>query len=143
MSTTQITVQGWVGSDVSHDIAPSGVAVASFRLGSTPSRLQRDGSWQDGETAWYTVKAWRAVADQLRDSVRKGQPVLVTGRLVVDTWQRPDGTTAVRHVIEAVGLGHDLTKGTAQFTRSRSAAAAEAGEQQDGQRTAEVEHQAA
>ncbi|MDF9716357.1 single-stranded DNA-binding protein [Nocardioides sp. ChNu-153] len=118
MSSTYITVQGWVGSDVNHSVSAGGTPVASFRLGSTPQRQARDGSWQSGETAWYTVKAWRHTADHVADSVLRGQPVVVTGRLVVETWERQEGGTATRHVIEATALGHDLTKGTARFHRS-------------------------
>ncbi|MDT9591904.1 single-stranded DNA-binding protein [Nocardioides zeae] len=123
MSTTHITVQGWVGSEVNYAVTPGGHAVATFRLGSTPQRQARDGSWQSGETNWFTVKTWRHVADHVHHSVLRGQPVVVTGRLLVDSWQRPDGSIATRQVVEATGLGHDLTKGTARFLRDAGAPA--------------------
>lgn len=118
MSTTHITVQGWVGTEVESSITSSGRTVATFRLGSTPSRQDRDGSWQPGETAWWTVRVWRQVAEQVGASLHKGEPVVVTGRLVLERWDRADGSIGERSVIEATALGHDLTKGRSAFMRA-------------------------
>ncbi|HEY1135668.1 MAG TPA: single-stranded DNA-binding protein [Nocardioides sp.] len=120
MSTTHITVQGWVGSDVESTITSGGNNVATFRLGSTPQRQDRDGVWQSGETAWYTVRVWRQVAEQVNASIHKGEPVVVSGRLVVERWERQDGSIATRHVLDATALGHDLTKGRSAFMRATS-----------------------
>lgn len=121
MNDTYLTVQGWVGGDVVLTDVGGGTQVATFRLGSTPRRL-RDGAWSDGETCWHTVKVWRALAANVAESVHRGDPVVVHGRLVADAWDKPDGTTSVRHVLEAVTVGHDLARGTARFTRSPRAA---------------------
>jgi single-strand DNA-binding protein len=116
MNDTHITVQGWVGSDVSVTDTVAG-PVASFRVGSTP-RFQRGEEWRDGETAWFTVKAWRGLAAHVAASVRNGQPVLISGKLVVSTWRREDGTVSVRHEVVARSVGHDLSWGSAEFTRA-------------------------
>lgn len=118
MSTTYITVHGWVGNDVSFSTTANGLPVANFRLASTPQRRDREGVWQKGETNWFTVRVWREAAENVERSVRRGQPVVVTGRLLADTWERADGTTATTQVIEAVALGHDLTRGQARFERN-------------------------
>ncbi len=117
MFETTITVRGWVGSDVVLSRTPQGVAVASLRVGSTPRR-QRDGEWQDGETLWFAVRAWRELGAHVAGSVAKGDPVLVTGRLVAESWQRDDGSRATRHVLVATAVGHDLARGTTVFTRA-------------------------
>lgn len=127
MNDTLITFAGWVGGDVELTHTPGGAAVASLRVGSTPRRF-RDGTWQDQETIWYSVKAWRHLAENLAASVRRGQPVLVAGRLVAETWQRPDGTTATRHVVVASSVGHDLARGRAVFSRPPKEEAAPAAE---------------
>ncbi len=117
MNDTQITFCGWVGSDVSlAEVAP-GAPVATFRVGSTPRRF-RAGRWEDGPTAWFTVKAWRALAEQVHESVRTGDPVIVQGRLVADVWEREDGTTSTRYVVVAHAVGHDLNRGTSAFTKA-------------------------
>ena len=72
--------------------------MATVRVGVTP-RLKKGGEWVDGETTWYTVTAWRTLADHLRDSVRKGDPVIVHGRLRTETWAARGG----RHRDHAAG----------------------------------------
>jgi single-strand DNA-binding protein len=58
------------------------------------------------------------LADNVRDSVRKGDAVLVHGRLRTDVWEREDGHTSVTHVVEATVIGHDMNRGTSTFTKS-------------------------
>jgi single-strand DNA-binding protein len=116
MSDTYVTLHGWVGSDVTYR-DPQGVAVANFRVASTP-RLKKEGKWIDGDTTWYSVTVWRHLAVNLRESVRKGDAVVVHGRLRTDTWKRQDGALTSTLQIEASLVGHDLTRGTSLFTRT-------------------------
>jgi single-strand DNA-binding protein len=116
MNDTEITVRGWVGSDVTLTEVGNGVVVASFRVGSTPRRY-RNGVWEDLPTAWHTVKAWRALGQHVADSVHRRDPVIVHGRLVADVWEKEDGSTSVKYVVVASAVGHDLGHGTSSFTR--------------------------
>lgn len=116
MNETQVTFQGWVGSEVAlNDVGST--QVASFRVGTTPRRF-RDGHWEDGQTAWFTVKAWRGLAHNVSKSLRTGDAVVITGRLEVDVWKRDDGSTSTRHIVVATSIGHDLTKGSTIFTKA-------------------------
>jgi len=116
MSDTYVTLHGWVGSDVTFR-DPQGVSVVNLRVASTP-RLKRDGKWVDGDTTWYSVTAWRQLADNVRGSVRKGDAVIVHGRLRTDSWTREDGQVSSSLQIEASLIGHDLSRGTTAFVRS-------------------------
>ena len=116
MSDTFVTFHGWVGGEVAYR-SPKGVGVANFRIATTP-RLKRNGDWIDGETTWYSVTAWRTLAENIRDSVRKGDAVIVHGRLRSDSWKREDGQVSTSLVVDASFVGHDLTRGTSTFTRS-------------------------
>lgn len=119
MSTTHITVQGWAGSDVTLTDTAGGRKVGTFRLASTPRRLDREGVWQSGETNWFTVRAWGQAAENIADSVRRSHPVVVTGRLSADTWERRDGSISTTQVIDVTALGHDVTLGVSRFRRVR------------------------
>lgn len=116
MNDTFVTLHGWVGSDVTYR-DPQGIGVVNFRVGSTP-RLKRDGEWVDGDTTWYSVTAWRQLAQNVRDSVRKGDAVVVHGRLRTDVWERQDGQVGSTLQIEASLVGHDLSRGTSVFVRA-------------------------
>ncbi|MGA8209939.1 MAG: single-stranded DNA-binding protein [Nocardioidaceae bacterium] len=117
MNEATVTFQGWVGNEVVHRETPTG-NVAHFRVGTTPRIRRRSGEWVDGPTSWFSVTCWRALADHVRDSVRKGEPVLVHGRLRADVWEREDGQSSVTYVVEATSVGHDLTRGTGSFERA-------------------------
>lgn len=117
MNEAFVTFQGWVGGDVTHRDTQQG-SVANFRVGSTPRIRKRSGEWVDGPTSWFSVSCWRALADHVRDSVHKGEPVLVHGRLRTDVWTREDGQSSTTYVVEATYVGHDLSRGTAAFVRS-------------------------
>lgn len=119
MNDTHITFRGWAGSDVRWRKAKD-VSVATLRVGSTP-RIRRDGEWVDGETTWYTVTAWRTLADNLKDSVRKGEPVIVHGRLRTETWAPEEGAASLTLQVEATLVGHDLSRGLSHYIRPKPA----------------------
>ncbi|MCT1459788.1 single-stranded DNA-binding protein [Aestuariimicrobium sp. p3-SID1156] len=111
-----VNLSGNVGTDVEYHQG-DGWAVARFRLACTP-RILRNGEWTDGETTWMTVRTTNRTAGHVRDSLRKGDPVVVTGRLRTQTWHTPDGDRVDRLVVEASALGHDLTRGTTAFMKA-------------------------
>jgi single-strand DNA-binding protein len=115
MNDTFVTFHGWAGSDVRLRTVKD-VSVATVRVGVTP-RLKRDGDWFDGETTWYSVTAWRTLAEHLRNSVRKGDPVIVHGRLRSETWQPPEGPATVTLHVDALLVGHDLNRGITHFIK--------------------------
>ena len=117
-----ITLTGLVATAPRHLVTSEGLPITSFRLASTQRRFDRSQEkWIDGETNWYTVTAFRQLALNSNASVDKGQRVIVTGRLKIRDWENGErsGTTIE---IEAESIGHDLSWGTAAFTRSVSTA---------------------
>lgn len=121
MNDISITVLGNLVNEVEMRFTPSGEAVASFRVASTTRRFDRVGErWIDGDTHYFTVSCWRNLAHNAATSLMKGMPVIVTGRLRSREHEKAvgDQTMIMRYVdIEAVSVGHDLTKGTASFNR--------------------------
>lgn len=116
MNETYVTLQGWVGGDV--EVREVGDATcASFRVGCTP-RFNRGGSWVDGETSWYTVNCWRTLGRNVKESLRKGDAVVVHGRVRVDVWQREGQPPSTTWFVDATFVGHDLTKGTSTFLKA-------------------------
>jgi single-strand DNA-binding protein len=116
MNDTYITLAGWVGSDVSLREVAGGQPVANFRVATT-SRKFRNDRWEDGTTTWYSIRAWRRLADNVHASIKRGDPVVVHGRLEADVWTKEDGTTNTQLVVTATSVGHDLSRGTAVFTK--------------------------
>lgn len=124
--TDTLTLTGLVATPPKHLVTANGLSITSFRLASNQRRYDRTKQeWTDGETNWYTVTAFRQLANNVVLSVQKGHRIVVTGRLRVRDWQTDDkkGTSIE---LDADSLGHDLSWGTATFTRSAAAAVAEA-----------------
>ncbi|HSL36587.1 MAG TPA: single-stranded DNA-binding protein [Arthrobacter sp.] len=113
-----ITVRGFVATEPKSSTTPGGVATANFRLGSTERRYDRaTNAWIDGNTNWFRVQGYRQLAGNIGCSVKKGQKVIVVGRLKLRSWEH-DGRIYHSAEIDADSVGHDLTWGSANFIRT-------------------------
>lgn len=118
MSEANVTVTGYVGTTPALHLSPNGVQWTSFRVAST--RRMRDattGEWRDGKTAWFTVKVFRGAARTVCDSIVRGQPVVLTGRLSVEEWTDNEGRDRFALVVDADAIGPDATRGLTRFTK--------------------------
>lgn len=122
-----VTINGYVAKEP-RSIGEGGrTPMCTFRLASTRAYFDsKTHSWKDLATTWISVKAYRALATNIVASLRTGDPVIVTGLLGTDEWNRK-GEPQSSLVIEASAVGHDLGLGTSLFTRSRR----ESGSQRD------------
>ncbi|MFE7573935.1 single-stranded DNA-binding protein [Streptomyces sp. NPDC057521] len=116
MNETLVTLVGNAATAVEFRETASG-GMARFRFAVTPRRWDRAKEvWADGHTSFYTVWAWRTLAANLTGSVAVGEPLVVHGRLKVRE-EELEGQRRTFVDIEAVAVGHDLTRGTAAFRR--------------------------
>jgi len=117
---TMVTLQGNVGGDVALRQAGDQV-VANFRIACTPRRFQRKSDeWVDGETQWYSVSAWRQLGEHCGRSLRRGDAVVVQGRLSQRSYVNKNNVEVTALEVEALLVGHDLSKGVSLFTRRPS-----------------------
>jgi single-strand DNA-binding protein len=114
----RITLAGRVGKDPEHRRTKSNEDWLSFRVASTPRVRSEQGAWSDGETSWYSVNAYGALARNAAESLHQGERVVVTGDLTVRSWTTADGRSGVTAQIRAVAIGHDLTFGTTSLSRA-------------------------
>jgi single-strand DNA-binding protein len=124
-----ITTTGVVATVPRHIVTSEGLAITSFRLAAVQRRLNRTTrAWENGDTNWFTVSAFRQLASNTATSVHKGDRVVVTGRLRVRRWE-VDSKSGLVVEIDADTVGHDLNWGTASWARSARAADAQQAEQ--------------
>jgi single-strand DNA-binding protein len=117
-----IDLAGFVASEPSFRRLATGTSHAKLRVAYTERRLNREtGEWGDGPTSFVTVLCWRSLADNVAMCLRKGEPVLVRGRLRVREYEGKDGSRGTETEIDASSVGHDLNRGVAHFSRTRRA----------------------
>jgi single-strand DNA-binding protein len=114
-----ITVTGNVGADPRTRVVAGGQVVTDFRIASTPRKVDRTTeAWTDGETIWFGVSCWRMLAENVAASIKKGDRVVVTGRLRARSWTTEQGEERSNLEIEAQTVGFDLARGKAVQERS-------------------------
>ena len=121
MNDTHVTIVGNVVDDPKLRQTKSGVPVASFRIASSSRRYNREEErWVDDQRLYATVTCWRGTAQNVAASLRKGHPVVAVGRLYCREYTK-DEATRMSYELEADAVGHDMSRGTSQFSRiSRS-----------------------
>jgi len=120
VNETVATLVGNVASDIRTTTSQAGVPISSFRVASTTRRFDRGrGGWADVDTLYVTVVCWRGLAEHVAESLAKGDPVVVHGRMRMRQWTGEDGRSGTAVELEASTAGHDLSRGVSRFTRAR------------------------
>jgi single-strand DNA-binding protein len=76
-----ITIEGRAVNDPELRFTTSGQAVANFRVAASESKKLDDGTWEDGDKIFVNVAVWKEAGEAVAEHVRKGDKVVVTGRL--------------------------------------------------------------
>ena len=101
-----VTVVGNLTNDPELRFTPSGAAVASFTVASTPRVLDKaTNEWKDGEALFMRCSVWRQYAENVAESLTKGSRVIVTGRLKQRSYETREGEkrTVVEMDVDEVG----------------------------------------
>jgi len=134
INDANIDLAGFVASEPSFKLLDNGTSTAKLRVAYTERRFNREtGEWGDGPTSFVTVLCWRTLADNVAVCLRKGEPVLVRGRLRVREYQDTEGRPRAVTEVDASSIGHDLSRGVAHFSRTRRAPGETAAENAEAQ----------
>jgi single-strand DNA-binding protein len=125
-----ITISGNLTADAELRYTPTGIAAAAFTVASNPRIRDTDGAWQDGEPLFYRVTAWRDEAENIVESLRKGDPVIIIGRERANVWEDKHGQARRDHVVTADSVSVPLARHRVRLIKVTRAA--RSGEPQDG-----------
>ena len=116
---TIITVVGNLTDDPELKFTPSGAPVANFTVASTPRTFDKQtNEWKDGDALFLRCAAWRQLAENVAESLTKGQRVIVTGALRVRQYERQDGSKGTSVEMNVDEVGPSLKFATAKVTKA-------------------------
>ena len=102
----------------------AGTFLVTFKVASTSRRYDKErGQWVDGSSLRVRVICWRRLGENVSVSVQLGDPVVVHGRLYSRDWTDDQGNRRTSYELDAVAVGHDLSRGVDKFARRRTAGA--------------------
>jgi single-strand DNA-binding protein len=123
MFETQLTLVGHLASDVKFALSsrPDGeedLSIARFRVASTSRKFDKAQEiWVSGDTTFATVVCFRRLAEHVTSSLKRGDPVLVQGKMRMRSWQGENRSGTDLEII-AAAVGHNLFFGTSMFSKS-------------------------
>lgn len=82
-----INFKGRLGNDPEISFSANGTAIAKMRIVTNHRRLV-DGDWQDTDTSWWPVTAFGKQAEAAGDQLRKGDLVIVVGKIKQREWEK-------------------------------------------------------
>jgi single-strand DNA-binding protein len=102
----------------------TGTYVMTFRFASTSRRLDRStNQWVDGDSLRVKVACWRTLGQNAFESVQLGDPLIVHGRLYSRDWLDSEQKRRTSYELDAISVGHDMSRGVSHFARRRPAGA--------------------
>ena len=117
---TPITLEGNLTGDPELRFTPSGAAVATFTVASTPRTFDKAAQeWKDGDTLFLRCQVWRDQAEHIAESLVKGTAVIVVGTLGQRSYETREGEKRTVYEVEASNVGPSLRNATATVTRAQ------------------------
>ncbi len=121
---TIITVVGNLTADPELRFTPSGAAVASFTVASTPRTFDRQSNeWKDGEALFLRCSIWRQAAENVAESLQRGMRVIVQGRLQQRSFETREGEKRTVIEMQVDEVGPSLRYATAKVNRTQRGSA--------------------
>src|SRR5436190_23502555 len=117
---TVITVVGNLTADPELRFTPSGAAVASFTIASTPRTFDRNSNeWKDGEALFLRCSIWRQAAENCAESLQRGMRVIAQGRLKQRSYETREGEKRTVIELEVEEIGPSLKYANAKVNRTQ------------------------
>jgi single-strand DNA-binding protein len=115
--SNSVTLVGNLVEDPELRFTASGVAMARIRIAVSRRYRDRNDEWQE-ETSFFGGTCWRDVAENVAESLSKGDRVFITGRLEQRSWETNEGEKRSVVEVRIDEVGPSLRWATASVTRT-------------------------
>lgn len=126
MSLPSVHGEFRAGADPELRFAPSGVAVCKLRAVAS-SRKKVGEEWQDDKTCWVNLIAFKKMAENMAESVAKGDLITVVGKLQTQTWEDNDGNSRLSVDVVLDSIGPAITWNPARVERTQRSSGGSSG----------------
>lgn len=100
-----VTVIGTLVADPELRFTPAGAGVANFTIASNERRKNsQTGEWEDGAATFLRCSIWRDAAENLVESVKRGDRVIAVGRLRQREYEK-DGQKRTAYELDTDEVG--------------------------------------
>ena len=117
MPLPSITISGNLTRDPEVKVLPTGTAVTSLRVAASDRKRDENGVWKDGDPCYLDVTVWRQTGENVAESLRKGDGVLITGRLRQRTYTNREGAEVTVFDVEADDIAPSLKRATVTVSK--------------------------
>jgi single-strand DNA-binding protein len=103
---TTVTFEGNLADDPQIRFTPSGKQITEITVLVSQRRHNSHGEWVDGEPTRHVVRAFKTLAENIAESLAKGDRVFVHGTVTTEAWtdkQTGEKRTTQRVLAEIVG----------------------------------------
>lgn len=94
----RVILVGNITRDPEIRYTPSGTAVAQFGLAVNRTWRSQDGESRE-EVCFIDITAWARQGEVISEHLSKGDPILIEGRLKMESWQGQDGQKRTKHIV--------------------------------------------
>jgi single-strand DNA-binding protein len=117
--TSNLTIVGNLTKDPELRFTPTGQATASFSVAVNRRWQNRQTNQWEEATSFFDVVAWGSLAENLADSVRRGDRVVVEGRLDQRSWENNQGEQRSKSEITANEVAPSLRWATVEISKNQ------------------------
>lgn len=111
-----LTIIGNLTGDPELRFTPGGKPVANFTVVHN-TRVKDGNQWKDGEPTFLRCNAWEGLAENIAESLRKGDRVIVQGGMYSRGWEDREGNKRSSLELRVEAVGPDLRHATAVVTK--------------------------
>lgn len=113
MTLPQVTLTGNLTNDPELRYTGKGTALLKLRVACNERKKDDRGEWVDGRSAFLNVNAWGGKAERAAETLKKGDEVIVIGRLSIDKYTDKDGNER-----QSIEIDADQVASTGKAPRS-------------------------
>jgi single-strand DNA-binding protein len=119
-TSSTITIVGNITADPELRYLETGTALCNFSVAVNERYKDKSDQWQDN-TSFIDCVAWRDLAENVAESLSKGDRVIVSGKIDQRTWETDDGSKRSKIELKVDDVGPSLRWATTVVNKIQKA----------------------